>query len=1176
MRNLLPAERELCEFVGISESEYWEFLRLQDEYDGKRPEGYELIPDVRNEPATIALVVAQLVIGIAMVALAPKPKAPGARKEPPKLQTENITGRQSFAPTNNFNSAQELATVGETIPLVYARRGIRVNAKLLWSQLKSLGRMQQLKAIFLFSHGKLGARPDFAGFAIGDTLLENYTAAKIQLLFKRNGGRLTNGDAYSEGTLKKTKQDDVFLIPDDAEDGKKRPNFSGVRNPSTQTQFGAFGAMPNGNAFKVDYELIIIGKDLSKEPKEDLRVKKRKIKAQYPFGASIVSGDSNECTYRISKVGVRVREGDKVSQEKFKPWGVSDVESAINSRRIDADEALTPGEIYLIGDAIGVLQNYDSDPWRPGAVTKDAKFKIIEGKRADYDVNQTNEGKPGYDTHLIQRCAIGVVTNNRSCHQTELGIKSTVWGRMNGTPNLNSVPDGDTIAKYEKENGTIGIGSISKYLARYSAFELQIRELGKGAGWQNLTQGKLFVVRGQTPQAQYNWIRVAHGFGQYEFRFKPVSGKTLKREYVDKSKNVFLFQPGESTSFTVKSFTVTFGGLKQKLTVGDVSNPEWILGDPDVSGAGQVVGFSKAKKGSIPTATHWENAGTKYDKGEDYVALKQGIYSFYADDEFIGSSSDDEIVDGNKKYAVGTQQEVSGEKATYTRYYSIREYRKEVKQTTGKKYNNRAVNGGSGNGLTVDVFTWKNDSVGEWEIENAGSGYKNGDTVTIPVLNVQVKLKVNNKKFKEKNLNPYDAIEDINQYGSYSSSHQDGPEHSVVYLNEQVDQGKPVYDDLAIAGLRLNSSTEWQDFSNLSAFIKMGIEVNRLINNNGKNVDDGDLVESTNLFPEVAYDLLTNDERGAGELVGKTQVDRSRMQIAAKFCKAMNFKWDGVITDKQNIRDWMYEIAQYHLLDFTIIGGRFSLFPTVPYDSDFKVKKDKKPNYKALFTDGNIKDLKVSFLSPEERQLFRAVVLWRQDEENGFARTRSLTVRFADKEDTDAEETFDMSGFCTSKDHAQFFARYALMVRRYVDHNITFKTTPQAGMGLEPGQYFRLVSHSTHTNRFDNGSIGPDGKIQASTPVDNNTKIIYWKPGKNGLDEETLEVENGKTKQKKLFGTVFTVKVNAATSRAYKCASLSYGEDGLVEVSAVHVPLNDQGEIRYLQWNNSTFDQEAG
>ena len=45
--------------------------------------------------------------------------------------------------------------------------GIRVNGQLLWSQLLSLGRLQQLKAIALFSLGKIDGRPDFEGYAIG-------------------------------------------------------------------------------------------------------------------------------------------------------------------------------------------------------------------------------------------------------------------------------------------------------------------------------------------------------------------------------------------------------------------------------------------------------------------------------------------------------------------------------------------------------------------------------------------------------------------------------------------------------------------------------------------------------------------------------------------------------------------------------------------------------------------------------------------------------------------------------------------------------------------------------------------------------------------------------------------------------------------------------------------------
>ena len=37
----------------------------------------------------------------------------------------------------------------------------------------SLGSSQQLKALFMISLGNLAAKPDFAGYAIGDLLLEN-------------------------------------------------------------------------------------------------------------------------------------------------------------------------------------------------------------------------------------------------------------------------------------------------------------------------------------------------------------------------------------------------------------------------------------------------------------------------------------------------------------------------------------------------------------------------------------------------------------------------------------------------------------------------------------------------------------------------------------------------------------------------------------------------------------------------------------------------------------------------------------------------------------------------------------------------------------------------------------------------------------------------------------------
>ena len=68
-------------------------------------------------------------------------------------------------------------------------------------------------------------------------------------------------------------------------------------------------------------------------------------------------------------------------------------------------------------------------------------------------------------------------------------------------------------------------------------------------------------------------------------------------------------------------------------------------------------------------------------------------------------------------------------------------------------------------------------------------------------------------------------------------------------------------------------------------------------------------------------------------------------------------------SNKVNLREFLHQHGTYNLLDFTVIGGKFNLIPAVPYDSNYRIDHKAKINPKALFTDGNIKDLKVSFLN---------------------------------------------------------------------------------------------------------------------------------------------------------------------------------------------------------------------
>ena len=492
----MPQEVELCDFVGLSEDEYFHFLDLTQAYNGKRAPEYDHIPNIVNGEIKLAKLILDLAIAIAVGYISSQLNKPKQRKAPPSLQTEDINSQRRYAPQQGFDSLQALATLGENIPLVFANRsqnpngGVRVNTKLLWSQMRSLNTSQQLKAIFLLSGGELGAKPDFSGYAIGDTLLESYTNAKLALYSRLNGGALEKGDIYDEGTLLEeklvdggTKPESPFAVqwPTDLGTIFKDNIFSGCRTPTTNTQFGGFAPMPNSNMFRVNYELIVIGFDLAGARKDELYRKRRKVERKFPkycaitgaedaSGASIVSGNgAGKFNYPVgSKIIYQISGDDPTDTyaDDYQPWGVDDVRSSVDSIRINADTNLAVGDLYLLGSGLGVIEKIeysDNDStttdatdlgiWLPKLenggtkTTVKAYFKIIEGgpildNAAYLDV------RPGglLMTHrpeeltVPMRAAVATVTNNRNTQVTEIGIKSTVWKQIAGFPNVNSHP----------------------------------------------------------------------------------------------------------------------------------------------------------------------------------------------------------------------------------------------------------------------------------------------------------------------------------------------------------------------------------------------------------------------------------------------------------------------------------------------------------------------------------------------------------------------------------------------------------------------------------------------------------------------------------------------------------------------------------------------------------------
>lgn len=495
-----------------------------------------------------------------------------------------------------------------------------------------------------------------------------------------------------------------------------------------------------------------------------------------------------------------------------------------------------------------------------------------------------------------------------------------------------------------------------------------------------------------------------------------------------------------------------------------------------------------------------------------------------------------------------------------------------------------------GSGLKINASSFTSGQW-QWLIADQGSGYKVGErpsftfpdgTVITPRIAETAGQTV--QAPQKAALNLKDAIADYPKYDQEKTSHQDGAEHQVVFVNEMIrpDTGLPLegaaqYNDLSLLGLRVLAGQDWTSMGQLSAYIKQGVQVERLIDNNGAPTTS--LNAATNNFAEIAYNLLVSDRLGAGKKIPKSTVDRDAMTIAARFCHANGFTFDGVIGDKSTLREFIFANAALNLLDFTVIGGKFSLLPSVPYNSStYKIEtaQDITKNVKALFTDGNMKDMQINFLPAQDRQLFKATIAYRQEVENGFSSQEIVQVRFQNAyggSDGDPEEYMDLTSFCTNRYHAETIAQYKLLVRKYADHTIDFKTTPSSALSIAPGDYIKIVSHGSHTNRFNNGSVDQFGGITSTTALGNgNHEVFYWQPGQTQLLEGTMAVVDDKTTDSSFFGSIFTKKMsNADQKRIYRVNSITVDEEGFVDVNASYQELTSTGALATINLDASQF-----
>ena len=1146
-QHLLPYEQQICDAVGITKEEYFEYFELIHQYKKARPEEYELVPEVVNglDPGTIGLVltVVGVLFQVAGALLAPKPKSPQEQKRRPNFDGSNIRGRTRYSPLTNFDAVQDLAVLGSAVPLIFTNRrleadipefeenrdrrmigGIRVESQLLWSQLRNRHKHQELKVALLFSAGRIETPPDREGFALGDSILQDYTNSKVRLIFKKGGNNQgpavankstegSNYDYFDDGFTYESfdAPAGVFFKAYTPIEGEYEWLHCTTRVSGTSATFGAYSPMPNGHGFRFPPEWPGKGDGEKGDIKNSIHAKRVKgYTGHMPYRCRVKQLDqqSRKVQYIVnsgrqvqiyvgSKIGASTPDrslrqqyqasGDYLlnnqGQSEFiagggvngnwvdRAGGIDAGTQASDQARADATDNLDTGELYLLGAEIFRVTDIEPtsrEPW--DTEERETRYhnleRVDEYNRSGYSYkgafidNPIQLRRPDRAVPL-QRVSVGNIATTRAVDMVEIGIKSTVWRQVSGFPNVNEL-DLDRVDEYARDGATYNLGTVDIYTERLSFFRFLIRKVGTQT-WDEPSGQKIFAIRGRNPQELNNMLRI--GFkerAEYEFRFIPVCGNAVLNE----GYSYFLLYQGRS-----------------------------------------------------------------------YIKIAE-----------------------NNKYFI--QAQCTEEKLITKNLESLIWYA----------------------GLNKDT-----------KIDGVPSDNKRKDD------------------YNNDSMNPHNIISDWLLFDSEAASHENEPEHTINFINEYIKQPEEftedeslMYNRLCYGALALHSGKEWSDFSSFSAYFKEGIYVKSVTKAGGK--DDDEIKEfmenagsvATNILPDIVTNLLSRKDYGVGEYVGVDQINLVSMRTAGQFCESNDFTWDGVISDRSNIRDFIFDNAGFMLLDFTITGGKFGLFPAVPYYTESNaasnderraghinhaaVPGDPTFEIRALFTDGNMRNYKVSFLPPEEREMFTAEVLYRKETENGFPETEAVTVRLTTEEGgffRDPVESFDCTQFMTNQSHAIRFAKYALLTRKYVDHSITFETTPDGAANLYPGAYIRVASEITHyepdgnndwSKRFSVGCITPNGKIVTGQKDIDGKEIYYWNSSMDEVQKTRVTVKNDYTvTDTSLHGTLISVVPDVQEPRVYRIEALTINEDSMVEIAATVVPLTPEGRMRVTQWNDRQF-----
>lgn len=1111
---MLPSDRYLCSLLGLTEKEFKSFQAETRQYLKENPiEGPIAGPDTA---LVIAIVSAVLSVGAAAISLLLRPSLPDTRSPNQIKRTDNVDDpiltNQSFSPRYGFDSVQNVVKIGSTVPLVYGDRsvnsqkvgGVRVNTPLVWSQMLSFGTSQMLRAVFLVGEGEVSSL-DNDLWAVGSNLLKNYKYTTSSAT--ASASRATIYASLDSGPV--VESDRVF-------------GRSGVNDRRTNGG-GSSATSSTEEVFKVQ-----TGSG---------RTETAAFSSVHTPGSStkfgVYSLIGNDLGFKVNPV---IRAGVKVNQRA----GTTDGRYEVRCPKDGPQIALRRKFRYNYASFSGITKKNGSNV--------NGTQSLSVGDTVTYVLLKESEKEITFE-------------ENNSIEESKDVAASIASRQIYYDQNL-------IIGELYKIGSATGV-CISRTPSD-EVFRSEADEVGTD---QQIDAVFEIVESGSVEAYTETHLRGAYNAGQTVNNPNPV-GRAVA------TTKGHILRYAQAVVTNTRACDVTEIGITS--TLGHRINGLCNFKDTK--------SHHDADDLLCETFANEDNFDSEfYQSGTVSVSVKRFAF-FTLEYKDMDTEADNDWVDSGKLFAVQseTQQAVFNFIRVEFNSAKLRIFR--LRPITGFEFRQL----GSGNqfylldaneGFQYQAVTSYNNNTVNIAFNGRIYSHPFHNDVRSKFNEADTDLTTNYTKNLQNGQSDesMQALTTVDTSGSgYSSMIDDymtcaedfvyeeisttaerGPEHNVSYVNEIVTGQTGSYSNLALVGINIRSSTEWQQFTQFSAYVSSGIKSRRLDSYTG--LPFNPTLQHLYRFPEILLDLMTNTRYGMGDLIKDEMIDLAGFKEANDWCEFRNYYFNGVIADQTNIRQYAADLAATHLLYFAEINGKFTLKPALPVSNDVFVAAD----IKGLFTVGNILEdsYQVEYLNPEDREPVEVSVTYREERssadagsEGAFATVKEILVKESAYSPLDTI-SLDMSDYCTQRTHAIDAAKFVIRMRRLTDHLVKFKVTHESIYNnISPGDYINVAMDATEYADFNNGVVTGAGDLVSTEGfADGSYSVFAWDPDSgNDPSAQTLVVTGSGTKATPT-GIIFTEIKSSQESRTYQVERITADQDGTFTIEALHMPVNGAG-----------------